>query len=239
MISREEFRAARERLIAAEAARAGLSTSPAGMALEAEWHAAVEAAVKATGKRVRVKWRGDVLLNWGRVLPLLDGQKGRDALLAPFKARGDAMALPLDAEVDAATSAWNTAQADAPLPLAGGQRATLASAWASTYSTQTDASGYARRRAQIWKAQAEALGLHAEVAEQQRSVEKLHAWNVTVDVEDPVLDVELIKAHPLELREQVRLCWKLGSNPRVYMPCLPYDFEQKHNLNYFGGTRGA
>jgi len=37
------------------------------------------------------------------------------------------------------------------------------------------------------------------------------------------------------LREQVRLCWKRGVNPRVYSPFLPHGYEQSVGLDYFGG----
>ncbi len=60
-------------------------------------------------------------------------------------------------------------------------------------------------------------------------------WACVVDVEDPVVDLELLKHSPApSLVEQVRLCWARGVNPRVYNPFLPHGFEEKHGISYTG-----
>lgn len=41
------------------------------------------------------------------------------------------------------------------------------------------------------------------------------------------------KAGPT-LKEIVKNCWKRGVQPRVYFPTLPYEYEQKMGLDYFG-----
>lgn len=62
-------------------------------------------------------------------------------------------------------------------------------------------------------------------------------WLAVVRVEHE-LDVEILRRLPgLPLREQVRLCWKRGVNPRVYLPGLPHGFEERTGLDYFGGEK--
>jgi hypothetical protein len=60
------------------------------------------------------------------------------------------------------------------------------------------------------------------------------AWLAAVRVEDAI-DVEIVKrSPPPPLREQVRLCWKRGVNPRVYNPFLPHGYEEQVGIDYFG-----
>jgi hypothetical protein len=60
------------------------------------------------------------------------------------------------------------------------------------------------------------------------------AWLAAVRVEDAI-DVEIVKrSPPPPLREQVRLAWKRGVNPRVYNPFLPHGYEAQVGLDYFG-----
>lgn len=60
------------------------------------------------------------------------------------------------------------------------------------------------------------------------------AWLAAVRVEDEI-DVEIVRrSPPPPLREQVRLCWKRGVNPRVYNPFLPHGYEEQAGLDYFG-----
>lgn len=41
------------------------------------------------------------------------------------------------------------------------------------------------------------------------------------------------------LREQVRLSWKRGTNPRVNMPFLPHGYEEQEGIDYFGNDLRA
>lgn len=60
------------------------------------------------------------------------------------------------------------------------------------------------------------------------------AWLAAVRVEDAI-DVEIVKrSPPPPLREQVRLAWKRGVNPRVYNPFLPHGYEEQAGIDYFG-----
>lgn len=60
-----------------------------------------------------------------------------------------------------------------------------------------------------------------------------------VRVEDD-LDVQILRRLPgIPLREQVRLCWKRGVNPRVFNPWLPHNFEHEAGLDYSGNDLRA
>lgn len=60
-----------------------------------------------------------------------------------------------------------------------------------------------------------------------------------VRVADAV-DAEILRrCPPPSLREQVRLCWKRGVNPRVYNPFLPHGYEEQVGLDFFGGDLRA
>lgn len=48
------------------------------------------------------------------------------------------------------------------------------------------------------------------------------------------LDVAILKRLYLGLREEVRLCWKNGMNPRVLYGSLPFDYEERNDLDRFG-----
>ena len=49
------------------------------------------------------------------------------------------------------------------------------------------------------------------------------------------LDVEILRRHEApQLREQVRLCWSMGANPRVLWPTLSPDYEARSGLDYHG-----
>lgn len=48
-------------------------------------------------------------------------------------------------------------------------------------------------------------------------------------------DLPLIIHHPPPtIREQVKMCWGRGINPRVYCPFLPHGYEGKVGLDFFG-----
>ena len=94
------------------------------------------------------------------------------------------------------------------------------------YNT-TDDAGYARRRCQIDAHPWLARGVRCDV------VADAHGSAARAWVEGE-LDVEVLRRVGVSFREFVRLCWKLGSNPRVYLPTLPHGFEEQQGLDYFG-----
>ena len=59
-------------------------------------------------------------------------------------------------------------------------------------------------------------------------------WQVHALVLEP-LDVDiLLYCRGPSLREVVRLAWKRGANPRVYMPFLPHGYEQQEGIDFQG-----
>lgn len=48
------------------------------------------------------------------------------------------------------------------------------------------------------------------------------------------LDLEVLKRLHLPVREQVRLCWSMALNPRVYWPMLPHGFEEREGIDFQG-----
>lgn len=84
------------------------------------------------------------------------------------------------------------------------------------------------------KVKATLLQLHCEDAGVPvRLVNRLDHILVTVDTDD--MGLAMLHYKPgLPLDEIVRLCWAAGLQPRVFYWWLPYDFERRRNLDYFG-----
>ena len=130
------------------------------------------------------------------------------------------------------------------LPVSSGQ----ASEWLlydsvseCSYHTQGfGARKYAENAAQQYVDKAEANGVRAEIREivtthddhrgHKNSFADFQVW---VCCSQDGLNILRYKPQ-IELREWVRLCWKRGSNPRVYNPWLPHEYEEKNGLDYFG-----
>ena len=58
-------------------------------------------------------------------------------------------------------------------------------------------------------------------------------WEVYVRADAITCEVLRRKPGPT-LLESVRLCWKRGVNPRVFNPYLPFGYEEKVGLDFFG-----
>lgn len=104
------------------------------------------------------------------------------------------------------------------------------------YGAETYAKGSAESAADFYRA----LGLEVEIRSQYRKYEGARQWpfgSTTYEVwvkADPQT-IEICEYKPaISLREQVRLCWARGVQPRVFMPNLPVGFEEKNGLDYFG-----
>ena len=111
---------------------------------------------------------------------------------------------------------------------------------ASSYSSQGyGAERYAQAAAQQYVDVAECAGIKAEVLRCEERGPTTGCTLVSFEVRAEVaanLDLEILSRRPgPTLREQVRLSWKRGVNPRVYNPYLPHDYEARHGLDYFGG----
>lgn len=94
---------------------------------------------------------------------------------------------------------------------------------ASTYSSQPGCQAYARGDAERKAIHYRTCGLEAEVR-------GLEVW-----VKAEALEIQIAEHKPgVPLKEFVRLCWKMGNNPRVVMPMLPHGYEEQNGLDYFG-----
>lgn len=62
---------------------------------------------------------------------------------------------------------------------------------------------------------------------------------VYVLVEEPLDSEILSRKKPMEVREQVRLCWKHGLDPRLCNPFLASNFEELHGLDRRGNDLWA
>jgi len=120
--------------------------------------------------------------------------------------------------------------------------------WSSTYSSQGYGSiRYAQNAAEMKADHARFHNLEVEVrkanARPAQGRYGIASADFEVWVKASPLDLEVLNRKPgPDLREQVRLAWKRGVNPRVYNPYLPHGYEEKVGLDYFGNdlkpTRG-
>jgi len=112
------------------------------------------------------------------------------------------------------------------------------------YHTQGyGANSYAKGAARSEADKAEYHGLKTEV----RTLEKQKAdrWGISYETygvfanttEAGIALLNYKEAPPL--REEVRMCWKRGVNPRVYMPFLPHGYEEQEGLDYYGNDLRA
>lgn len=120
----------------------------------------------------------------------------------------------------------------------------IARASGGSYHTQGySANKYAMGSAQSDADKAEYHGLRAEV----RTIEKEKAdnWGISYETygvfantnEQGLALLDFKESPPL--REQVRLSWKRGVNPRVYNPFLPHGYEEEEGIDYFGNDLRA
>jgi len=86
---------------------------------------------------------------------------------------------------------------------------------------------YAINRCRIDVAGWESKGVRCDV------VKDGHGYAARAWVEGE-LDVEVLRRVGPTIREFVRLAWKFGANPRVYLPTLPHGFEEREGLDHFG-----
>lgn len=62
------------------------------------------------------------------------------------------------------------------------------------------------------------------------------SYRFEVEALATTLGAQILEYKPqIPLREAVRLAWARGTNPRVAMPFLPYEFESENGLDHFGG----
>lgn len=126
-------------------------------------------------------------------------------------------------------------------PQPGAARLLFDTIYESTYSTQGWGAGtYAKNAAESRADIARFHGLTVEVVPVSRTLETgtrsytVRHVEVYVHVQDET-DLTILRHAPgLSLREQVRLCWKRGANPRVFNPYLPHGYEESVGIDYQG-----
>jgi hypothetical protein len=135
-----------------------------------------------------------------------------------------------------------TALAASLEPRPGSMPEKIMDASKSTYNSQGwSAESYARGLVEINRVTFAASypALKFEINELRWGLNKEpYGWALMVHVEEE-LDAEIVRRRGSKtpIDELVRLCWKHGRNPRVYMPFLPHGFEERNGLDYFGNRR--
>lgn len=128
------------------------------------------------------------------------------------------------------------------VPRPGSMAEKIVDASTNTYRSQGySAESYARGLIEINQATFALAypGLKFEIKELRWGFNKEpYGWALMVHVEEE-LDAEVVRrsGSKTPIDELVRLCWKHGRNPRVYMPFLPHGFEERNGLDYFGNRR--
>ena len=133
--------------------------------------------------------------------------------------------------------------AKAELHLSSG-RQTLATISQLSFSSQGwGARKYAENAAQSDLLDARHQGVEGEVVAVEKSLPaaesggQAYNWTefeVRVGVESGI-DCEILRRRPgAPLRDIVKYLWQHGTNPRVYYPFLPYEFEAAVGLDHFG-----
>lgn len=234
VITREEYAGLYKawRDLCAEVSAFGTKGHPADVELRREQDLAMHAA----GYRGKKPWRDVENLPEKYATPLLDAKKRVEAKWMPI---GGAL---LDKRCAAKESLNNAAHEVTPLP--GPEPRLVRKYSSSTYSSTNSGETYARGNAELKAFECRAAGIRAEVVRVPprhedgrekrdqfgRSYANYHVMAWALDE----LDVDILRRRSLPLREAVRLCWKMGINPRVMMPMLPHGYEEKVGLDFQG-----
>jgi hypothetical protein len=188
---------------------------------------------------------------WSTAWCARKGNKNREITEADFDLEAQAIRDELDsirAELDRNTNVLVEAMV-VSIPQPGSNPAVWEYYHPTLWQSTCQGSKYAQAAAQMDADRASLMGIPAVVVQINQWTPDMSdyystyrkgematpCWACVVDVEDPQVDLELLKHSPApSLVEQVRLCWARGVNPRVYNPFLPYDFEEKHGISYTG-----
>lgn len=101
------------------------------------------------------------------------------------------------------------------------------------FGAKTYAEGHAKQA----KIHVESQGVRAEVVVEGTSSRGGGVFKCMAYVKEDV-DLEIIRLRDtVTLREWIKACWKMGTNPRVYQPFLPVGLEEKLGIDYFGGDK--
>jgi hypothetical protein len=164
-----------------------------------------------------------------------------EAVKDDWSSRYQAAALERDQFRQAAERLLESLAADAAIELSD-EWMEIGRSSGSSYHTQGfGANRYARNAAEAIADKARFHGVEAEVRETGRgrwAGVELADFSVVAKVTRHGADVLEYRPEP-DLRETVRLCWKRGTNPRVYYPFLPHGYEEKVGIDYFGNDLRA
>jgi hypothetical protein len=183
----------------------------------------------------------------GQRAPKLLPDEIHNALIEPYQNEGEWLGVA--AEAEKYRIECELRELAPTTPIHPGEPRLYHTCYASSYGSQGwGAFSYAKGRAELDADDARACGLPVEVRPivekrpstispgKMRVSERVEVW-VSV-AED--LDLEIIRRRPrLTLREQVRLCWKRGVNPRVYNPYLPHGYEEREGIDMQGNDLRA
>lgn len=173
----------------------------------------------------------------------------RKAIRAEWEARADEVYRRFKVSQESLEDELRGLATDVPLR-AGTLRESVADYSSSTHRSTGRGADYARVGATIAAEGLKGRGVEVLVEPYRydgNDQEKMRfaretgpdGFRVVALVEAPV-DGEVLKRMPgVPLREWVRLCWKLGANPRVFNPYLPHGYEEKHGLDFFGNDLRA
>ena len=156
-----------------------------------------------------------------------------DSFLAPFKLRAAEEAARIDHATDltkAALKAVNVVEALSAGP--EHPERLLTSADESTYRSCGSSRYYALAVVTLAVLGAKSLGVPIRVVEIVRSYGSEFQAYVRVEHE---ADLEIVTEHGyVPKREAIRKFWAWGLQTRVIDPFLPYEYEERNGLDYFG-----
>lgn len=117
----------------------------------------------------------------------------------------------------------------------------------SNYHTQGfGADRYAEGRAKLLALPYKVAGIPVRVRQEDLPRPKnpgrfyVHTSKFHVEAQTDSVIIDVMSRRPmLTLKEQIKMCWKIGVNPRVYNPWLPHGLEAKLGLDYFGNELGT
>lgn len=121
----------------------------------------------------------------------------------------------------------------------------------SSYSTQGGGSlTYAGVRADLYAEDYRSHGLTVRVTHEDREVKGSGTFgrhgairSFRVEVEATRIDCEIARRRTVpgrdDLVEFVRGAWARGANARVFLPGLPWGFEEKHGISFFASIRSG
>ena len=101
------------------------------------------------------------------------------------------------------------------------------------FGAKTYAEGHAKQA----KMHVEFNGVQAEVVFEEGASRGGSSFKCMAYVESDV-DIEILRIRKtLPLKDWMKACWKMGTNPRVYQPMLPVGLEEKMGIDYFGNDK--